>query len=129
MPKKLKTKKPVAKPLAVMDHTLAVRAFVDFPNNLADCFCIVLGSFGFSNRCIERCTGLVPSQISYRLNKAKINRRDYRDGESLLARAIITRSRETATAQARSLARIMRSATSLDIRAIRGRVILMDRSL
>lgn len=117
-------KKPATKPMSLMP---AARTLVDFPNNLQDCFCIILGSFGFSDHCIMRVTGLGASQVHYRLKKAGISRKAYRDGETALAGAVISGCRHTASQQARHLADIMRGATKLDIRAVRDRIVLMDR--
>lgn len=50
-----------------------------------DLQCAILGGMGFSTKMIAERTGLSPCQISYRLNKASIKRRDYRDGTSDVA--------------------------------------------
>lgn len=53
--------------------------------------CAILGSMGFSTRFIQEKTGLTPCQVSYRLNKASIKRRDYRNGESAMAQRVMER--------------------------------------
>lgn len=53
--------------------------------------CALLASMGFSTRYIVAETGLTPCQVSYRLNKARIKRADYRNGESDMAQLILHR--------------------------------------
>jgi hypothetical protein len=47
--------------------------------------CAMLAGMGFSTKLIVRETGLSPCQVTYRLNKARIKRADYRNGTSYLA--------------------------------------------
>jgi len=68
---------------------------VDFFSNDADYECAVLGSMGFSTKCIIRHTKLRPGQITYRLKRAAIRRIDYRDGSSETA-TLVMRSMRTA---------------------------------
>jgi len=51
--------------------------------------CAILGGMGFSTKMICEQTGLSPCQVSYRLNKANIHRRDYRDGISDVAQRVM----------------------------------------
>lgn len=54
--------------------------------------CAILGALGFSTKFIAEQTGLSFCQISYRLNKGKIKRADYRNGESEMAQRVIQRA-------------------------------------
>lgn len=65
--------------------------YVDFENNQSDFDAAMLGSLGLSTRFICSKTGLRPSQVTYRLGQkhANIKRKDYRDGNSSVAKAII----------------------------------------
>jgi len=58
--------------------------------------CALLGSLGFSTRCIMKHTDLTPSQIGYRLRMGGIRRADYRNGESPVATALMKRARTVA---------------------------------
>lgn len=49
----------------------------------------LLAEFGFSTRKIIKDTGLTPAQVSYRLKKFGIKRRDYRDGDSIGAQTVM----------------------------------------
>lgn len=53
----------------------------------------LMGGLGFSTRAIQKETGLTHCQILYRLNKAKIKRSDYRNGESPIAKHILWRGK------------------------------------
>jgi len=54
-----------------------------------DLRCAILGGMGFSTKMITSETGLTPCQVSYRLNKAHIKRKDYRDGNSVVAKRVM----------------------------------------
>lgn len=54
-----------------------------------DIRCAVLGGMGFSTKMIAENTGLTNCQISYRLHKGNIKRRDYRDGTSDVAARVM----------------------------------------
>lgn len=56
-----------------------------------DLRCALLAKLGFSTKMICETTGLTPCQVSYRLNKARIKRKDYRDGESDMAELVVRR--------------------------------------
>ena len=56
-----------------------------------DLQCAILASLGFSTRYIMQETGLSACQVSYRLGKGKIKRKDYRDGESDMAKRVVER--------------------------------------
>jgi len=58
---------------------------VDFFNYQEDFECAYLASLGRSNKCIMARTKLSSGKITYRLKKAQITRRDYRDGTSDIA--------------------------------------------
>jgi len=55
----------------------------------------LLGSYGFSRRYAVEQTGLTPSQITYRLHKAGIRLRDYRDGTNVAAKAVMEATKPT----------------------------------
>lgn len=63
--------------------------FVDFVMNPQDVLCAALGAVGMSSKCIARTTGLSDHQITYRLKKGKIRRKDYRDGNSDFAQFVL----------------------------------------
>lgn len=54
----------------------------------ADFTCAQLGAWGFSTQAIAKRTGLTKCQVTYRLHKAAIKRKDYRDGISHVANLI-----------------------------------------
>lgn len=54
-----------------------------------DLQCAILGGMGFSTRMIMEHTGLSACQVSYRLSKGRIKRRDYRDGHSDVAHRVM----------------------------------------
>lgn len=60
--------------------------------------CGRLGMLGFSTAFIQRRTGLSQGQIIYRLHKLGIKRREYRDGQSALARFVVQRTERAAIA-------------------------------
>jgi hypothetical protein len=62
---------------------------VDFIMHDEDFQVALLGSMGFSTTFIQKETGLTEGQVSYRLSKAAIKRKDYRDGESGEAEMVI----------------------------------------
>ncbi len=53
--------------------------------------CRILGGMGLSTKCIMERTGLTHSQVTYRLHKAGVKRKDYRDGTSDMAHLVIDR--------------------------------------
>ena len=53
--------------------------------------CGILAKMGMSTKCIMEETGLTHCQVTYRLNKAGIKRKDYRDGKSDFARLVMRR--------------------------------------
>ena len=76
---------------ALHSKTKAKPRRVNFAENDADMECLILGELGLSTRFIEQRTGkqLTPGQISYRLHKGGVKRKDYRDGESELVQEVI----------------------------------------
>lgn len=62
---------------------------VKFMTNSSDMRVAILGMAGMSSSCISRETGLTECQIGYRLRKAGILRKDYRDGNNILAEIAI----------------------------------------
>lgn len=54
-----------------------------------DLQCAILGGMGFSTVMITETTGLTPCQVNYRLHKAGIKRKDYRDGTSDMAHRVL----------------------------------------
>lgn len=58
----------------------------------ADLRCAILAALGFSTKMIVEETGLSPCQVSYRLQKGRIKRKDYRDGTSDMAQRVIERA-------------------------------------
>ena len=60
--------------------------------------CVVLGALGFSYRLINSRTGLTKHQIGYRLRKAGIRLRDYREGQSEFSRYVLRRTSKSVRA-------------------------------
>jgi alkylhydroperoxidase family enzyme len=56
--------------------------------------CCRLALLGFSTDLIVRKCGLSESQVFYRLRKAGILRRDYRDGQTSIARIVIQQTQK-----------------------------------
>lgn len=56
-----------------------------------DLQCAILASLGFSTKYIMEMTGLSACQVSYRLGKGRIKRKDYRDGTSDMAHRVVER--------------------------------------
>lgn len=54
-----------------------------------DIRCAILAGMGFSTKMIMAETGLSACQVSYRLSKGRIYRRDYRDGTSDVAQRMM----------------------------------------
>lgn len=54
-----------------------------------DIQCAILAGMGFSTKMIMAETGLSACQISYRLQKGRIYRKDYRDGTSDVAQRMM----------------------------------------
>lgn len=54
-----------------------------------DAWCVLLGTLGFSMRCIRENTGLTNNQIAYRLYRRGIYLRDYRNGHNVMAQYVI----------------------------------------
>lgn len=55
---------------------------VDPLNNSDDFECLMLAEFGFGGKFINQTTRLSPGQISYRIRKAGMSLRNYRNGIS-----------------------------------------------
>lgn len=70
-----------------MQHTKPRR--VDFANLEDDFEVAMLGSLGKSTKFIAKYTGLSPCQVTYRLSRGRIKRRDYRDGTSGVSKEIL----------------------------------------
>jgi hypothetical protein len=66
-------------------------AKVDYLRNQEDFQAALLGSLGFSTAFIQARTGLCPSQIGYRLGKARIRRLAFRNGQSPVASYVLGR--------------------------------------
>lgn len=62
---------------------------VDVQHDPNDFLACMLGSLGFSTRCIEKYTRLTPGQITYRLKKGCVSRMDYKNGKSIIAQQIL----------------------------------------
>lgn len=62
---------------------------VDPLNNSDDFECLMLAEFGFGGKFISQSTRLSPGQISYRIRKAGMSIRDYRNGISHGAKWIL----------------------------------------
>ena len=73
-----------------MHKTLTRALKVSFSESETDRRVATLAEFGMSTKFICEETGLTPCQVSYRLNKAQIKRRDYRDGKNAVAEIILT---------------------------------------
>ena len=58
---------------------------VNYFENKADMEVALMGALGFATDYIAARTGLTHCQVLYRLHKAKINRTDYRNGDSAIA--------------------------------------------
>lgn len=67
-----------------------------------DLQCAILGALGFSTKYIGEQTGLTNCQITYRLGKGSIKRKDYRNGESDMAQRVIQRAMPNRPADIRS---------------------------
>lgn len=52
----------------------------------------IMAAMGFSTQFICEETGLSPCQVTYRLHKGKIYRRDYRNGGSDMAQRVMERA-------------------------------------
>lgn len=74
----------------------ARRARVDLIHDPRDFLVALYGSLGFSTTCIAEATKLSPSQIIYRLKKAKVSRQDYRNGHSPMAKLVMQRTNDSA---------------------------------
>lgn len=68
----------------------AKHKIVDFEEQYPDYQCAILGLMGFSTRFIESETKLSSGQVNYRLQRAGVMRRDYRDGESPIAQQTLS---------------------------------------
>lgn len=62
---------------------------VDFAREGEDFEVALLGSLGKSTKFIVKYTGLSPCQVTYRLGRGKIKRKDYRDGTSAVSKKIL----------------------------------------
>lgn len=74
---------------------VAARSVI-FTRNPEDFDVALMGSLGFSTKAIMNKTGLSFSQVIYRLNKGKIRRVDYRNGETTLSQFILKKNAELA---------------------------------
>lgn len=74
--------------------TTTIRKKVNPLTEPNDFKCALAGEFGFSTKHIESQTGLTTSQISYRLRKFGITRANYRNGDSIGARAVLQQARQ-----------------------------------
>ena len=54
-----------------------------------DLFCAFLGEVGWHSKAISERTNLTEGQVNYRLKKADIKRKSYRDGESRTAELVV----------------------------------------
>lgn len=84
-----------------------MRRRVDFARNADDFRCALMGALGYSAHFIEEETGLSTNQIRYRLGKASIKLRDFRDGRSRVANQVLTASSELVAKQIRKQMRLM----------------------
>ena len=71
---------------------------VNYHQNQDDLACAVLASLGFSTQAIlnKLSDRLSQGQVLYRIHKAGIVRRDYRDGNSYIAQQVIKQTKELA---------------------------------
>jgi len=60
--------------------------------------CAILAGMGFSTKLITEQTGLTACQVSYRLHKGQIYRKDYRDGSSDVAQRMMNSAPTSGTA-------------------------------
>ena len=74
---------------------------VDFLTDVDDFRVALLGALGKSTRFITTHTDLTPYQVNYRLTKAGIKRRDYRDGTSPYDRLIFAEVEDALTLRLR----------------------------
>jgi hypothetical protein len=74
---------------------------VDFGNNDHDLECAILGEAGWHTSAIARETNLTESQVQYRLGRAGVKRKDYRDGRSEMANFMLTQIRSRSNAKKR----------------------------
>lgn len=72
------------------------RRYVDFTNNRDDKKCALLGAMGFSSGFISTKVNLTEGQINYRLGRAEISRREFRNGTSPFAKLFLQHAREIA---------------------------------
>lgn len=75
-------------PLRYSEHSVARRT-VDVRGDPTDFLACMLGSLGFSTECIQKYTHLSAGQVSYRLRKGGVSRKDFRSGNSLIAKQIL----------------------------------------
>ena len=68
---------------------------------------LLMGQLGYSSRFIEAETGLSWGQISYRLRKAGVRRKDYRNGSSSLARRVLRVANDVAAKETRKQIKLM----------------------
>ena len=79
----------------------AAPKIVDYASNKWDHDCVLYGSMGFSTSFIMEKTGLSFCQVSYRLQKARVKRSDYRNGNGAIVRAILRNAQDAADNQLR----------------------------
>jgi hypothetical protein len=80
---------------------------VDFARNADDFRCALMGALGYSAQFIEQETGLSDNQIRYRLAKAHIKMRDFRNGNSKMSRRVLTATSEMAATHLRKEVRLI----------------------
>lgn len=56
-----------------------------------DLRCVFYAKMGFATQMISENTGLTTSQVAYRLRRARVYRKDYRNGSSDMAQRVIDR--------------------------------------
>lgn len=71
-----------------------------------DINCAILAGMGFSTKMIMEQTGLTACQISYRLHKGRIFRRDYRDGNSDVAQRMMNTANRMTHKEIRGLLKL-----------------------
>lgn len=93
-------KEIVAIPSNVHAGRLDIRRLTNDPRELAAVIeyrlCEMMGMAGFSYKAMMKTLGLTRTEVKYRLKRIKVRIRDYRDGDSPLARQVISRLDEVA---------------------------------
>lgn len=65
---------------------------IDFFRQRNNFQCVIFGALGFSTKLIMERTGLTEAQVTYRLHKVGVRRRDYWNGVSPVAQNVIERT-------------------------------------